>query len=123
MSEQVFAVDPVEITLADGKLRQLRFTNGSMKRLRKRFSVKTMREVFDLEFTDTVAPLILEGLVDKDGLTEDAIDDLIPNPQMQQIQFTVLAALSGKTVTEIEAAAKDSAETKNEQRSQSETIQ
>jgi hypothetical protein len=101
MPEELHPIDPVEIKLADGKPRQLRFTNATIKRIKKRLNLPSVRALFELEISDSCAALILEGLIEKDDLTEDAIDELIPFHMLPEIQAAVIAAISGKPVAEV----------------------
>lgn len=99
--DKVFPVDPVTLKLADGVTRELRYTNGSFKRLKKHLGVGTMREVLSQEFSEIAAALIFEGLVDKTGITEDQIDDLIPAHTLGDVQAIVIAAISGSSPDQI----------------------
>ena len=94
------AEEPREIRLGDGIARKIRFTNGSLKRLMKRFGVKTAPELFAFassDFTVSIAAFLHEGLIDKDGLTEEDIDELIPMRRMKSIYATVIGAMTDES--------------------------
>jgi hypothetical protein len=101
--QKVFPVDPTPLILSDGKPRELRYTNGSFKRLKKALGVKTMREVFEMEFSEVVAQMIHVGLVEKD-ISPDEIDELIPAAHIGEVQAVVFAAIAGSSPEEIKNA-------------------
>ena len=98
MDETLRPTDPGKVALADGKPRALRFTNGSIRRLKAKHGVQSFQELFGREFTDIAGDFIFEGLVDKDGLTAEAVDDLIPVHELLEIQYAILAAMNNETV-------------------------
>ena len=97
---KLYPTDPVLLTLADGKLRELRYTNGSFKRLKRALGLTTMREVFNLEFSEIAGDLIYVGLVDKD-VNPEQIDELIPASMLTEVQAIVFAAISGSSVEDV----------------------
>ena len=91
------AIEPVEIVLRDGVTRKLLFTNGSFKRLRVRFKLEKFGDIMAKESIDSLPALIYEGLVDKTGLSEEMIDDLIAAPNIAEYVALVAQAISGST--------------------------
>lgn len=96
MPEILTPTDPVEIDLGDGKIRHLRYSLGSMRRLKKKFgttllSADTLRSLDE----DRLADLIFEGLVEKEGLDIEAMADLIDARRLADIINAFSAAFSG----------------------------
>jgi hypothetical protein len=93
--------EPSIITLSDGVPRQLRFTNGSLKRLKRGLGVEKRIDIFDMEFGDIAAELIYEAQYPTKELTVEEIDELMPLVHMAEIQAQLLSAMTGKSVEEI----------------------
>lgn len=73
------AITPATIELADGKPRQFLLLLSGTKRLADQFGVKAFTEIFTSFDAFAVAPAVLfEALRDKDGMTPEALADLIP---------------------------------------------
>src|SRR5690349_4091696 len=71
----VYPTDAVSVDLGDGKERELRYTLGSLRRLRKTFGIPVLTgELFRSLDEDRLPELIFEGLTDKSGI--DSADDL-----------------------------------------------
>lgn len=98
------AIEPVEIVLRDGVTRQLLYTNGSFKRLRARFKLEKFGDIMQKESIDSLPALIFEGLVEKAGLTEEMIDDLIAAPSIAEYVALVAQAISGSTPPNVESS-------------------
>jgi hypothetical protein len=89
--------DSVELDLGDGKLRHLRYSLGSMRRLKKKFG-KTLLSPDTLMAMDedTIPELIFEGLQDRDGLaTSDDVADLIDTRRLKEILEAFFVAFAG----------------------------
>lgn len=88
MSEQLTALDPVEIILADGKPRHLLYSLGSLRRLKKKYgqSLMTPEAVMAMD-EETIPSLIFEGLREKDGIASD--DDVADLLDMRQLKHYV----------------------------------
>lgn len=73
-----FPTEPVEIILSDGATRTIRFSMGSIRRLKKTFKLNTSMEVLSSISADTIPEFLMEGLTDKTGVADsDAMADLI----------------------------------------------
>lgn len=93
---ELHPTDSVSITLADGKERQLRYSVGSMRRLRKKYGASLMKQETLLSLDEETLPdLILEGLVEKDGLTVDDVAELMDTRRMKQIMEAFQEAFVG----------------------------
>jgi hypothetical protein len=88
--------DPVEIDLGDGVTRHLRYSLGSMRRLKKKFgtSMLSPEALLGLD-EDKLADLIHEGIIEKDGLPLEAMTDLIDTRRLKQIIESFSLAFSG----------------------------
>ena len=91
------AIEPVEIVLRDGVTRKLLYTNGSFKRLKTRFGLARFGDLMEKDSVDSLPALIFEGLVDKAGLSEEMIDDLIAVQNIAEYAALVSQAISGST--------------------------
>jgi hypothetical protein len=71
-----YPTDPVFITLADGKERQLRYTMRSLQRLKAKFGKSLLGGgLGDLD-EDTLPELVHAGLVNPDLTAEDVADNI-----------------------------------------------
>ena len=78
--------DLVEVQLGDGQTRHLRYTLGSMKRLKKKFGTSMMSaESLKALDEDKLADLIYEGLVEKDGMSLEDMADKIDTRKLAHI--------------------------------------
>ncbi len=74
-------IKPVLLTTTDGKEREFLLTAGGMNRIKKKFDVNNIKELLALEETALV-PILYEALLDKNDLTEEQFNDIIPfNPE------------------------------------------
>lgn len=86
MPEQpITPTDPVSITLSDGVERELRYTLGSMRRLRKKYGKSLLDKDALLALDEeTIPDLIFEGLSSKEGLTADDVADLLDTRKLKE---------------------------------------
>jgi hypothetical protein len=96
MAETLTPTDSVAIDLGDGTTRHLRYSLGSMRRLKKKFgatmlSAETLRALDE----DKLADLLFEGLVEKEGLTLDDMADLIDARRIKDLVEAFSLAFSG----------------------------
>ncbi len=96
MNEVLTPTESVEVDLGDGKLRHLRYSLGSMRRLKKKFgktlmSSETLRSLDE----DTLSDLLYEGLVEKEGLSVDDMADLIDARRIKDLVEAFSLAFSG----------------------------
>jgi hypothetical protein len=98
MSEAIpTPTDSVELDLGDGKIRHLRYSLGSMRRLKKKFG-KTLiaPDTLMAMDEDTIPELIFEGLVDREGIaTSDELADLIDTRRLKELLEVFFAAFAG----------------------------
>jgi hypothetical protein len=94
--EKLKPTDPVAIDLGDGVTRHLRYSLGSMRRLKNKFGSTMLSEssLMGLD-EDKLAELIHEGLVEKDGLSIDDMADLIDSRRLKEIIEGFSLAFSG----------------------------
>lgn len=71
-------IEELKLTLADGKERRFLLLMSGFKRLQERYKIKTLKELMALDVTNIAVPILYESLVEKDGLTEEALADLVP---------------------------------------------
>jgi hypothetical protein len=83
--------------LSDGKERELRYTLGSMRRLRKKYGKSLLdKEALLALDEETIPELIYEGLRDKDGLTDaDAVADLLDTRKLKETIEKFFEAFAG----------------------------
>ena len=91
------ATDPVMIDLG-GKQRELRFTLKNVREAKKQFG--SLAEMFKADVTDYLPELVFAGLVEKEGLTPDAVAELIEWKDFQAIIEATMQAFTGKAQTE-----------------------
>jgi hypothetical protein len=77
---------PATITLADGKERVLRFSNGALKAIKQQFGISVLKEgpgkLFELVDEDQLSKLLVLGLDHKSeggqpGITEAEVDEIL----------------------------------------------
>lgn len=111
-----FPTEPIDIVLSDGIPRAIRFSMGSLRRLKKTLAKPTSLEVLNSISADTIPEFLMEGLVDKSGVAGiDAMADLIEVRQLPYLIGRLSLALSESVPT---ADPNPDAEPKNEQSSQ-----
>lgn len=104
MSE-INPTDSVSITLA-GKERELRYSLGSMRRLRKKYGKSLLdKEALLALDEETIPELIFEGLQDKDGLADaDAVADALDTRKLKETIEAFFAAFAGAMPEKNEAS-------------------
>ena len=96
MQPQTFASKTTPITLADGKERQLRYSLGSVKRVKEKFG-KTFTDILNHPPEEFIPFVLMEGLVDKTGITEESImEDLVTGPMIESVQLSFVEAFFGE---------------------------
>jgi hypothetical protein len=112
-----FPTEPVSIILSDGVERTVRFSMGSLRRLKKTLKKDTSLDVLNAISADTIPEFLMEGLVDKAGVADtDAMADLIEVRQLPYLIGRLSLALS-ESVPAADLKQPD-AEEKNEQSGQ-----
>jgi hypothetical protein len=71
-------IDPVEIVLIDGKPRSFLLSMGGIRRLKQRLKCKTLPEIMSKDTDESIVPVLWEALLNKEGMTEEQLADLIP---------------------------------------------
>lgn len=72
-------LDPVRLTLMDGKEGRFLLTMGAIRRLKVRFGVKTIKDLLDRDVEEAGVPILFEAMMDKTaGLTEDQFAEQLP---------------------------------------------
>lgn len=98
---------PATITLADGKERVLRFSNGALKTIKKEYGVSIMRQgvgkLFETVDEDQLPKLLVLGLDHKydggqPGINEAAIDELLDAQNMAMALQQVIQALGSSVL-------------------------
>lgn len=96
MSEEITPTDSVSIILSDGVERELRYTLGSMRRLRKKYGKSLLdKEALLALDEETIPDLIFEGLSQKEGLTADAVADLLDTRKLKETIEKFFEAFAG----------------------------
>lgn len=76
----------VTITLG-GKVRELRYDFGQIKRLKREWQFKTYEELCKLDVEEYLPAMLLEGATDKSGLTLEVIEAELTGPDTD-VAFT-----------------------------------
>lgn len=96
MIETPKPTDSVEIDLGDGTTRHLRYSLGSMRRLKKKFGTTMLStEALSALDEDKLADLIYEGLTEKEGMSLEDMADLIDTRRLKEILEAFSLAFSG----------------------------
>ncbi len=83
------------IVLADGKERHLRYSLGAVKRIKAKFG-KTFTDILGNPPEDFLPEVLMIGLVEKEGLTEDVLlDELLTGPMIEMAQLCFVEAFFG----------------------------
>jgi len=73
-------IDPVVIKMSDGKERRFLLSSGGINRLKRKYEVKTLKELLEVDESAATA-ILYEAMLDKEGVTEDQFNDGLPyNP-------------------------------------------
>jgi len=108
---------PVEIVLADEQTRHLRFSLGAVKRIKAKYAAAPQETESKDNYAmviqgrilgaigerpeETLPYLLMEGLVEKEGLTEQKIlDDLITGPMLDYVSLCVVEAFFGQRLAQ-----------------------
>ncbi len=90
-----YPTTPVPIILADGKERHLRYSLGAVKRIKAKFG-STFTDILSKPPEDFLPEVLMIGIVDKEGLTEDVLlDDLLTGPMIEYAQLCFVEAFFG----------------------------
>jgi hypothetical protein len=88
--------EPVVVDLGDGKERELRYTLATLRRLRKRFGLAVLNgELLRTLDEETLPELLFEGLVDKTGLSPDAIAEMVVPAATPYLVHQFIGAFTG----------------------------
>ncbi len=94
-----YPIEPTKIVLADGKERHLRYSLGAVKRIKAKFGKEPM-EVLKTPPEDLLPCVLVEGLVEKEGITEARLmaddDPLITGPMLDYVTFCFIEAFFGQ---------------------------
>jgi hypothetical protein len=92
----IFPTTPTPITLADGKVRHLRYSLGSVKRIKTQFG-KTFMEILSNPPEEFLPVVIMMGLVEKEeNLTEESLlEELLTGPMIEYGQLCFVEAFFG----------------------------
>ncbi len=97
--QPTYPTEPTPITLADGKERHLRYSLGAVKRIKAKFG-KDALEVLKVPPEDLLPVVLMEGLIEKDGITEARlIDDenpLVTGPMVDYVTLQFIEAFFGQ---------------------------
>lgn len=87
--------ESVTIKLSDGVERELRFSMGSLRRLKKTLKANTTVEVLKRIDADTIPDFIFEGLVDKKGIADaEQVADLMDVRDLQALTNDLTSSLT-----------------------------
>lgn len=91
-----YPTTPTPITLADNKERHLRYSLGAVKRIKEKWG-KNFTDIMGHPPEEFLPPVLMEGLIEKEGLTEEVIlNDLITGPMLEYVQLCFVEAFFGQ---------------------------
>ncbi len=94
-----YPTEPTKITLSDGKERHLRYSLGAMKRIKAKFG-KDALEILKTPPEDLLPFVLMEGLVEKDGITEARLledeNPLVTGPMVDYVTLQFVEAFFGQ---------------------------
>ncbi len=94
-----YPTEPTPITLADGKVRHLRYSLGAVKRIKAKFG-KDAIEVLKTPPEDLLPFVLMQGLIEKDGITEERfLEDekpLVTGPMIDYVTLQFVEAFFGQ---------------------------
>lgn len=96
--------EPAEIELSDGVVRKLRFTNASIKRIKTALGLVKFQDIQGADAYDALPVMIFEGLVDKTGLSVEAVNDLIDVRYFKELFEEITVALQGDQPPNVESS-------------------
>lgn len=95
MNPPSYPTTPTPITLADGTVRHLRYSLAAVKRIKAKFG-KTFTDILANPPEEFLPEVLLDGLVEKEGLTEAVLmDDLLTGPMIEYAQLCFVEAFFG----------------------------
>ena len=96
-------IDPVTIKTSDGQTRSFFLTRGGTNRVMRLLGVKTRKELYALDTGEVVDPILYEALHDKENLTFEQFQDILPDNPVQLL--TAVALLLGDKLDPLKAVA------------------
>lgn len=94
--QPTFPTEPTPITLADGVVRHLRYSLGAVKRIKAKLGKDAM-EILKIPGEELLPYVLMEGLVEKEGLTEQRIsDELLTGPMIDYATLCFVEAFFGQ---------------------------
>ena len=72
-------IEAVSLTLINGEQRQFLLSMGAIKRLKARFKAPTLKELLDRDVEAIGVPILYEAMLDRNGMTEDQLADMLPS--------------------------------------------
>jgi hypothetical protein len=88
--------EAVTVDLGDGQEREIRYSLATLRRLRRKFGVPVLTgELLKSIDEDKLPELLFEGLVDKSGITADAIAEMAVPAATPYLVQQFLAAYTG----------------------------
>jgi hypothetical protein len=97
----MFPSSPTAITLADGKPRHLRYSLGAVKRIKEKWG-KTFDEIVKHPAEELLPAVLMEGLVEKEGITETVIlEELLTGPMIDDVMLIFIRAFFGVRQAEV----------------------
>jgi hypothetical protein len=94
-----FPTQPVEIELA-GKTRQLRYSLAAVRRIKTQYNFSDFNELCKLKVEDYLPSALMEGVIDKEGLTVPAIEESLTGPDMDYSFTKFCTAFFGERVAQ-----------------------
>lgn len=95
------ADDGVVLVLADGIERHLRYSLSAVKRIKQQFGNTAEEMLQKTPIEDFLPKVLMEGIVEKEGLTEQVLcDDLITGPMTDECFIVFVQAFFGKRPAE-----------------------
>lgn len=94
METKTYPTEGTPITLADGSVRHLRFSLGAVKRIKAQFG-KTWQEILAHPPEELLPPVLMEGLIERDGLTEESVENLLTGPMLEDAVLTFAKSFFG----------------------------
>ncbi len=97
--QPTYPTEPIPITLADGQERHLRYSLGAVKRIKAKFGKEPL-DVLQTPPEDLLPFALMQGLIEKDGLTEERFmedeNPLITGPMLDYVTFCFVEAFFGQ---------------------------
>ncbi len=94
--QPTYPTEPTPIKLADGVMRHLRYSLGAVKRIKAKLGKDAM-EILKIPGEELLPYVLMEGLIEKEGLTEQRItDELLTGPMIDYATFCFVEAFFGQ---------------------------